>query len=111
MGSHHGVVELFEEGVVLLLAVGGGEAEGFDAFDEDFGGVGLGLDDVDDFVEVVLEGHGTWVCGLAGTHKLGLDVGRGEFDDFDVGGLELEAQGLAPGVDGGLGGAIGGSEG
>jgi hypothetical protein len=29
--SHRGVVELIEEGVVLLLAVGGGEALGLDA--------------------------------------------------------------------------------
>jgi len=77
VGSHHGVVELFEEGVVLLLAVGGGEAERFDAFDEDFGGVGLGFDDVDDLVEVVLEGHGAWIGRLAWAHELGLDIGRG----------------------------------
>lgn len=32
VAGHHGVVELLEECVVLFLAVGGGEAEGFDAF-------------------------------------------------------------------------------
>ena len=36
MGSHHCVVELLVEGVVFFFSVGGGEAEGFDAFDENF---------------------------------------------------------------------------
>ncbi len=47
--------------------------------------VWLGLDDVDDFVEVVLERHSAWVGRLLATHELGLDVGWSEFDDFDVG--------------------------
>ena len=111
MGSHHGVVELLEEGVVFFGAAVLGEAEGFDAVDEDLGGVGLGFDDVDDLGDVVLERHGAWVGGLVAAHELGLDVGRGEFDDFDVGGSELVAEGLAPGVDGGLGGAVGGGDG
>ena len=76
MWGQHGVVELLEEGVVFFLAVGCGEAEGFDALDKDFGGVGLGFDDVDDLVEVVLEGHGARVGGLLAAHEFGLDVGR-----------------------------------
>ncbi len=71
----------------------------------------MGFDEVDDFVEEVLEGHGAGVGGLCAAHELGLDVGWGEFDDFDVGRFELIAEGLAPGVDGGLGGAVGGGEG
>ena len=48
MRGHRGVVELLEEGVVFFFAVLFGEAEGFDSFDEDFGGVGLGFDNLDD---------------------------------------------------------------
>ncbi len=66
--GHHGVVELLEEGVVLFLAVGGGEAQGFDKFDEDFGDVGLGGEDLDGFGEVVLERHGAWGGGLLAAH-------------------------------------------
>jgi hypothetical protein len=108
---HHGVVELLEEGVVFFFAVLFGEAEGLDAFDEDFGGVGLGFEDLDGLGEVVVEGHGARVGGLGAAHEFGLDVGRDEFDDFDVGGLELVAQGLGVGVDGGLGGVVGGGDG
>jgi hypothetical protein len=110
VGSHPCVIELLEEGVVFFCAVGGGEAEGLDAFDEDFGGVGLGFDDLDGFGDVVLERHGARVGSLAG-HKFGLDVRRGEFDDFDVSGFELIADGFAPTVNGGLGGAVGGGDG
>jgi hypothetical protein len=109
--GQHSVVELLEEGVVFFLTVGGGEAEGLDALDEDFGGVGLGFDDVDDLFEIVLERHSAWVGGLLAAHQLGLDVGRGEFYDLDVGGFELVAEGFAPRVDGGLGGAVGWGEG
>ena len=66
MGMVHGVVELFEEGVVLFFAVGGGEAEGLDAFDENFCGVGLSVDDFDGLGEVVLERHGSGIGGLSG---------------------------------------------
>jgi hypothetical protein len=83
--GHHGVVELLEEGVVFFLAVCSSEAEGLDAFDENFSGVRLGFDDLDDLSEVVLERHGAWVGGLAAAHELGLDVGWSEFDDLDVG--------------------------
>jgi hypothetical protein len=76
--SHHGVVELLEEAVVLFFAVLFGEAKGVDAFDEDFGGVGLSLDNFDDFAEEVLEGHGARVGGLAAAHEFGLDVGWDE---------------------------------
>ena len=48
----------------------------------------------DDFGEEFLEGHGSGVGGLGRAHELGLDVGWDEFDDFDVGGLELVAEGL-----------------
>ena len=71
----------------------------------------MGFDDVDDLVEVVFEGHGAWIGGLLAAHELGLDVRWGEFDDFDVGRFELVAKGFAPGVDGGLGRAVGGGEG
>jgi len=81
----HGVVELGEEGFVFFLAVCGGEAKGFDAFDEDFGGAGLGLEKFDGLGEIVGERHGAWVRGLVAAHEFGLDVGRGEFDDLDVG--------------------------
>ena len=57
MRSHHGVVELLEEGVVFFFAVLFGEAEGFDSFDEDFGGVGLSFEAFDGLGDVVLEGH------------------------------------------------------
>ena len=75
VGVVHGVVEGLEEGFVLFLTVGGGEAEGLDALDEDLGGVGLGLDDVDDFGEEFFEGHGSGVGGLGRAHEFGLDVG------------------------------------
>ena len=42
--GQHRVVELLEEGVVFLLTIGGGEAEGFDALDENLVDAGLGLD-------------------------------------------------------------------
>ena len=83
---------MFEEGVVFFFAVRGCEAEWFDSFDEDVGGVGLGFDDVDDFVEEVFERHGAWVGGLLAAHQLGLDVRWDELDDFDVGGLKLVAE-------------------
>ena len=89
MGSHHRVVELLEECVVFFFSVGGGEAEGFDAFDEDFSGVRLRLNDVDGFGEIVLERHGAWIGGLLAAHEFGLDVGRDQFDDLDVCGFEL----------------------
>ena len=92
MGSHHCVVELLVEGVVFFFSVGGGEAEGFDAFDENFSGVRLRLDDVDGFGEVVLERHGAWIGGLLAAHEFGLDVGWDQLDDFDVCGFELIAE-------------------
>jgi hypothetical protein len=52
----HGVLELVEECGVFFRAVLLGEAEGLDAFDEDFGDVGLGFEDVDGLVEIVGEG-------------------------------------------------------
>ena len=88
----HSVVELLEEDAVLFFTVGGGEAEGLDALDEDFGGGRLSFDDLDDLAEEIFEGHGAWVTGLAAAHEFGLDVGRSEFDDFDVGRLELVAE-------------------
>jgi hypothetical protein len=106
--SQHSVVELVEEGGVFFGAVLFSEAEGMDALDEDFGGVGLGFDDLDGLVEVVLERHRARVGGLLATHEFGLDVGRDDFEDFDVGGFELVAQCLAVGVDGRLGCAVGG---
>jgi hypothetical protein len=81
----HGVVELLEESFVFFGAVVGGEAEGFDALDEDFGGGGLGLDDVHGLGNEVGKGHGAGIGGLAGAHELGLDVGWDDLDDFDVG--------------------------
>jgi hypothetical protein len=109
--GHHRVVELLEEGVVFLSAVLFGEAERLDALDEDFGGVGLGFEDFDDFGEEVFEGHGARVGGLAAAHEFGLDVGWDEFEDLDAGGLQLVAQGLAVGVDGRLRGVVGGCDG
>jgi len=60
---------------VFLRAVLFGEAQGFDAFDENFGGVWLGFEDADGFVEIVGEGHGAGIRGLLATHEFGLDVG------------------------------------
>jgi hypothetical protein len=77
VGMVHGVVELLEEGVVFFFAVCCGEAERLDAFDENFGGVGLGLDDFDGFGDVVCEQHGARVDGLVAAHELGLHVGWG----------------------------------
>ena len=108
MRSYHRVVELLEECVVFFFSGLFGEAERLDAFDENFGGVGLGLEDFDGLGEIVLEGHGARVGGLVAAHQLGLDVGWGDFDDLDVCGLELVTERLAPGVDGGFGGVIGG---
>ena len=71
----------------------------------------MGLDEVDGFVEEFLEGHGAGVGGLGTAHELGLDVRRDDFEDLNVGGFELVAEGLAPGVDGGLGGVVGRGDG
>ncbi len=106
MGVAHGFVEGLEEGLVLFGTVVGGVAEGFYALGEDLGGFGLGLDEIDGLGDEVFEGHGAWVGCLGTAHELGLDVGWDDLDDFDVGGAELVAEGLAPGVDGGLGGVI-----
>ena len=76
VGMVHGVVEGLEEGVVLFFAVEFGEAEGFDAFDEDFGGGRLSFDEIDDLVEELLQGHGAGISGLSAAHELGLNVGR-----------------------------------
>ena len=111
MGVGYGIVEGFEEGVIFFRAIVGGEAEGFDAFDEDLFGVGLGLDEVDGLGDEVFEGHGAGVGCLGRAHEFGLDVGRDDLDDLDVGSAELVAEGLGPGVDGGLGGAVGGGGG
>jgi hypothetical protein len=89
VGSHHRVVELLVEGVVFFFSVGGGEAKGFDSFDENFGGVGLGFNDFDGFGEIVLEGHGARVGGLLAAHEFGLYVGWDQLDDFDVCGFKL----------------------
>lgn len=107
----HSVVELVEEGGVFFGAGGFGEAKGFDALDEDFGGIGLGFEDLDDLGDEVFERHGARVGGLRGAHQFSLNVGWGDLDDLDVGGFELVAEGLAPGVDGCFGGAVGGSDG
>ena len=107
----HGVVELFEEGVVFFRAVLLGEAQGIDAFDQDLSGGGLGFDDLDGLVEEFLKGHGARVGRLGVAHQFGLDVGRDDLEDLDAGGFELVAECLAPGVDGGLGRVVGGGEG
>ena len=107
----HAVVEGGEEFVVGGLALFGGEAEGEDALDEDFFGVRAGAEDLHDFGDVVGEGHGVGIGGLALALELGLDVGRDQLEDFDVGVTELIAEGLGPGVDGGFGGGIGGRRG
>ena len=70
-----------------------GEAERFDALDENFGGVGLSFDDFDHLDEEVLERHGARVGGLGAAHQFGLDVGWDEFEYFYMCGLELVAQG------------------
>ena len=57
------------------------------------------------------ERHGVGVGGLLRALQLRLNVGWGEFEDFDVGIAELVAERLRPGVDGGLGGAVGGCRG
>ncbi len=103
----HGVVELGEEGGVFFWAVLFGEAERLDAFDEDLGGVGLSFDEVDGFADVVGEGHGAWIGCLSAAREFGLDVRRDYFNDLYVRGFELVAEGLGPGVDGGLGGVVG----
>jgi len=48
---------------------------------------------------------------LPAAHELGLDVGWDEFDDLDFCGFELVAQRLGVGVNGGLGGVVGGGHG
>ena len=92
MWRPHGVVELLEEGGIFFLVVGGGEAKGFDALDENFGGAGLRFDDLDNLIEEVLKGHGARVGGLLAAHEFGLDVGWDQLDDFDVCGFELIAE-------------------
>ena len=111
MGVGYGIVEVFEEGVIFFRAIVGGEAEGFDAFDEDLFGVGLGLDEVDGLSDEILEGHGAWVGGLGAAHELGLNVRRDDLYNLDVGGAELVTEGLGPGMDGGFGGAVGRGDG
>ena len=108
--AHHGVVELFEEGVVFFLSILFGETKRLDAFDENFGCVGLGPDEFNGFGEVVFERHGAGVGGLLAAHQFRLDIRRDQFEDFHVGGFELVTQGLAVGVDGSLGGVVGGCE-
>ena len=108
MRAHHGVVKLFEEGVVFFLAVLFGETKRFDAFDQDFGCVGLGPHEFDRLGQVVFERHGARVGSLPAAHEFGLDVWWDQFEDFHVGGLELVTQGLAVGVDGSFGGVVGG---
>jgi hypothetical protein len=108
MGTVHCVVELFEEGVVFFLSILFAETKRLNAFDEDFGCVGLGPDEFYGFGEVVFERHGAGVGSLLATHQFRLNIRRNEFEDFHVGGFELVAQGLAVGVDGSLGGVVGG---
>jgi hypothetical protein len=104
--GRHRIVELLEEGIVFFFAVLLSEAQGLDAFDENFSGVGLSFDELNGFGEVILERHGAWIGRLAAAHELGLDVGWDEFEDFNAGGLELVTQGLSPGVNGGLAGVV-----
>ena len=77
--GHHGVVELFEECVVYFLSILFGETKRLDAFDEDFGCVGLGPDEFDSLGEVVFERHGAGVGSLLAAHQFGLDVRWDEF--------------------------------
>ena len=107
----HAVVEGREEFVPGGLAFFGGESKRADPLDEEFSGVGLGAEDLHDFGDEVGEGHGAGVGGLALALELGLHVGRDELEDFDFGFAELIAERLGPGMDGGFGGAIGGSGG
>ena len=104
----HSVIKLLKEGVISFSALLLGQADGPGPLDHDLGSVGLGGDDLHGLVEVVGEGHGARVRDLFTARELGLDVGRDDFENLYGGVLELAAQGLSVGVDGSLGGVVGG---
>ena len=106
----HSVIKLLKEGVICFSAVLLGQADGPGPLDHDLRGVGLGGEDLHGFVDVVVEGHGAGVGALSLPISSVCDVGRDDFENLDGGVLELVAQRLRVGVDGGLGGAVGGRE-
>ena len=108
VGGCQSVVESVEDGAVI--AVLGGVAQGINSLYADLGRGGLGLEDFDGFGEEVFEGHGARVGVLGFAHQLGLDVGRDQLEDLDFCVFELITERLRPGVDRGLGGAVGGRE-
>ena len=92
---------------LVVLAPALGEALGTGAPDEDLSAGGWRLEELHGFVNVLGQGHGVGIGELVGAGEFGLDVGRGEFEDLYGGVPQLVAEGLRPGVNGGLGGAVG----
>src|SRR3954447_6059030 len=102
MIGHIGV-QSFKNDVVLTVLLG--EAERLYVLHEDLFRSGLRLEDIHYFGDVGVKRHGARVGCAA--HEVGGDVGWSEFEHLNGGGLELVAERLIPGVDGGLGGAVG----
>lgn len=106
--SAHSFVKLLEESFIFFCALLLRQTDGLGPLDHNFSGVGLGFDDLHGLVQVVGEGHGARVRSLFSARELGLNIGRNDFENLYFGGLELVAQRFSVGVDGSLGGIVGG---
>src|SRR5208337_3178124 len=105
------LVEICHRGVeaveyLLEFSGFGGKAEGLDVFYADFGRGGLLLEDLHDFGDELIQGHGARILGAV--HQVSLHVRRDQLQHLDAGGAKLVAERKRVGVDAGLGGAIGG---
>jgi len=72
----------------------------------DLGRRGVGLQNSHHFRDEVLERHGAWV--FRAVHQVSLHIRRNQLQHFDRRATQLVAQRLRVGVDGRLGGAVGG---
>ena len=94
-------LEFVEEGVLVGAGV---VAQRLDALDQNF--VGVGAEELHRFGDEIGERHGVGI--VLAVEKIGLDPGRDDFDEFDVGVFEFVAGGERVGMDGGFGGAVDG---